>query len=329
LDDDREVRKLAELACVRREFAGDDRIQLCLAVETVVRRLIARFDRPIRRTLSILFGIAPAYQGKPASMRRKAAAATYRPTNQATFVRQDVPRLMRLVARAVLEEEEKLLALTRVHQRARPRVRERETESGWLSLFGYYTKLARTAKRLRHDLLSLQEARRDPKHSWSIEDHMLQSLWRLARLLMYLEEFEGSATGGRWILPDASREAAIDAAVQTVRFHSPFNENGESALRVMLTTANGEMTSFVKELEDLPSGQELLGMWEAWNQECNCDLADVPADACDVHLVVDGCERLFDLVEEEWRRVADHYRAASPVDATKVIEMLGRLDVAR
>jgi hypothetical protein len=56
-------------------------------------------------------------------------------------------------------------------------------------------------------------------------------------------------------------------------------------------------------------GHEVLGVWMGWALECRCDLGDPDTESCDVHIWTAAADQFIGLVDDDWYRVADWYRA--------------------
>ena len=160
------------------------------------------------------------------------------------------------------------------------------------------------------------------------EGYIKFGLFRYAWFQWELQQFI-VRHGGLWLF--ASGEAEVDAAdaVYEIGWHvTPINERDDSWLRQALETSPGrEMDPFLAHLTDTEFGRTTLEEWTEWVRSCSCTWTEfdneaeyfpIPGSddgisvACEVHQVILACHKYCDLIDREWRRVADWYHLEPP-----------------
>jgi len=299
---DAPVPGLRQLAVVQAAAAAgsDDVIPVALAVEALVERSVAVIGRGyLGPVLQALYGMDAATRGKPAKVRRRVAARRAEST-AATFERHDESRVLRSLATDILRQEATYRRTAERSAWADRPLTEEEKAASWEVRFGYYTRIQKQLGCLRQDVIALVVALTTATDETSRTDYLHSSLWRFARFLSEHEQFDRSALGGRWVLPEPEAETVVASAIYQVHWNSPFNDRGESLLRVTLVGVAGEeLWPFVQRLQASPEGTELLGMWKEWASECNGDL-DTDDESCNVHGLIDQAERCRRAIDEQW-----------------------------
>jgi hypothetical protein len=302
LDETAEIPVLLALEHVRHEARSQEPLDLVLAVESCVRRAIETLEgTPLYRIVRPLFGVEPGTIGLQAKQRRKIAAERAG-VDPATFVRHDEQRILRTVARRVLFQESGFQA---AQSRLGPPPTREEIKASWLVRFQHYKKMEEIARQLWLNLWEVVVAKGKPEDHDAEVDVLDASIWHYARFLAAYEEFLREL-GGNWLMPEPDQDAAIANACNLIRWHRPFNERADSYLRTTLADVP-ELYPFAQRMEDSNHGTELLGRWQAWLEDCHCDL-DAPSDSCGPHELMAQCDRFAALVDAGWRRVSERYR---------------------
>jgi hypothetical protein len=174
----------------------------------------------------------------------------------------------------------------------------------------------------------------DPGYSQEsqAEGYARFALFRFAQYLWEVRQFM-TRYGGMWLFSDGETETAVSDAVYRIAWHvTPFNERDESWLRTAMQDSRGqELHHFMQQLSNTTTGGARHEEWLEWVRSCQCrwDTASVTegedADAggdghfptsrtdaridpdCQMHCVVDACADYCDLVDRNWRQIADWY----------------------
>ena len=170
------------------------------------------------------------------------------------------------------------------------------------------------------------------------------ALFRFAQYLWELRQFM-TRYGGMWLFSDGETETAVSDAVYRIAWHvTPFNERDESWLRSAMQDSRGqELHNFMQQLAST-IGRATWEEWLEWVQTCQCrweasdrepdnsgdknspsETSDDPPyfpsaqtedgidHGCQVHQVVEACAIYLDLIDRNWRQIADWYHLDDPV----------------
>lgn len=136
--------------------------------------------------------------------------------------------------------------------------------------------------------------------------------------------------GGLWLFSSGEAEVAASDAVYQIGWHvTPLNERDDSWLRQAIETSPGhEMHPFLTNLTKTKFGRTTFQEWREWVLSCSCKWQESDNDAiyfptpesddgiapgCEVHQVVLACNNYCDLIDREWRKIADWYHLDTPV----------------
>ena len=302
---------LSGLLWVQQVTQGSGSLDTIIAAERLITEAIATLEgTPPHGALQLLFGLTPATTGALAKHRRRAAATAFG-ADVGTFNRHDEQRLIRLLARRIyaLETDEQL-----THDRLGPPPNEDEVRASWSARFSHYHRMQSILRQLRFDLIAVLLTQTEHPDQRDREDYLDSSIWNFARFLLAHDRFVDEL-GGIWLMPHPAADAVARTSTELVLWQAPFNERGRSWLRTALVQVpGGELYPLAARLRDGPDGTEVLGVWEGWLSNCDCD-PDRPMEHCRAHQVVENCDRYVGLVDEQWARVREIFRAAPSTTA--------------
>jgi len=136
--------------------------------------------------------------------------------------------------------------------------------------------------------------------------------------------------GGLWLLSSGDSETAVADAVFAIGWHVKFDYKVRSWLvNLIQDTKDKGMYGFLEALPSTSVGQAISADWNTWVTSCDCRW-DEPSDTqqeyfptsahhegikqdCHVHQAIAACETYCDLIDQDWRRVADWYHFDEPV----------------
>lgn len=131
--------------------------------------------------------------------------------------------------------------------------------------------------------------------------------------------------GGLWMFSEPDVETAVSDAVYRIAWHiNPFNERDQSYLRTVLDeTPEQELHGFLEQLASSELGQRTHQEWQDWCASCECIWpagADTKTDyfptarnqtgissECQVHQTIEACGLYCELIDQDWRKIADWY----------------------
>lgn len=166
---------------------------------------------------------------------------------------------------------------------------------------------------------------RDPGYSQEeqAEGYARYALYHYAKFEWNLRQFI-TTYGGLWMLSEPDIETAVSGAVYRISWHvNPFNERDQSYLRTLIDeTANQELHGFLGRLADTELGRATHQEWQEWCASCECSWPPTTeadyfptarsqpgiSSECQVHQVVEACGLYCELIDKDWRQIADWYR---------------------
>jgi hypothetical protein len=313
------------------------------AIETLLRRTAARLGGgSYGDSVRALFGLDPETRVLTAGVRRNTAAEALG-CSQKTFLRKHENAMLLQVAGQIL-----VLCAEQHMRDGRTRLAaQHPVESGiavhWIERFEAYYRLWSPIYGIGADLTAYRATlleqpqpydRRfgtlspeDPGYS---QDEQAEGYGRFALYLYTLFEWElrrfRALHGGLWLLSDADAEQAVSDAVYRIAWHiNPFNERDQSFLRTTIDeTPNQELHGFLERLASTDIGRKTHEEWQDWAATCACtwppgtspetdyfptarNQPGISAD-CQVHQVVAACGLYCELIDTDWRKIADWYR---------------------
>lgn len=297
------------LALTRGKAASDRPEDLAVAAQTLITEAAIRVDDGTNGPAAILLGLAAGTRGSLLKDRRRwAAEALHVSTEHLRKERE--PLLMEAVADELYAAD----SAYRLRQRHREQPERPPEQSGlrvdWLAQHRSYRRIWTPLSGMRNDLLVLrhylaaEEEDRD-----AISDRLCNITWQWARFLLALERFI-TEQGGLWLLADMDSEIAAADAIYKVQFYVPLGETDCSWLRtVLIETPHQELDGFSDKL--IAAGEprrELMSAIVAWadcpkpDDDQNCD--------CSFHAWLQAAEQFIQLIDQDWYRIADYYRAS-------------------
>jgi hypothetical protein len=336
--------------------AGPDQIVSGPDIEEALRRAIADLDGTrLGDCAGLLFGLEPGTRGDPPPQLRREAAErwgvawqTFRKTPQTTIFSE--------MADAILRESvryQRRLALLALERRLPTSTR---LAVAWLERFETYFRMWAPISGIGNDLTAYRSTLIDPDRPWDHEaDHddpddegytqERQAHGHLAFALCHYADFLDTHAqfltryGGQWLLSDSEAEQAAADAVYRIQIHSPFNERDASWMRQAWRDAGTEIHPYLTHLASDQIGQGIKDDWFRWAETCRCtwDAGDRATGepfpthrhapgieaTCHLHAMVSACGDYMNLINDDWKHVADWYRM--PLTAEPVVDAFALL----
>jgi hypothetical protein len=305
------------LPLARAKSASDDAHDLAVAAHTLITEAAIRADGGAAGAATRLLGLAPGTRGSLLKDRRRWAAEVLHVSVE--HLRKDREPLL---LEAVADELYGADSAFRLRQRHRIEPERSPEQSGlrvdWLAQHRSYRRVWTPLCGARNDLNILRRyLDADDVDEAAIADRLCSLSWYWAMFLIALTRFV-QEQGGLWLLADAESEIAAADAIYKVQFYAPLGEADNSWLRTLLAdTEHEELDGFSDRL--VAAGerrQELMAAWVAWASQCD-DEGDADDCTCSLHVWLRAAEQFIRLIDEDWYRVADYYRA-SEVDPSGV-----------
>jgi hypothetical protein len=311
-----------------------------VVIETVLRRAVERFGGgAYGESAAILYGLDQGTRSHNSRARRELAAAKLERSAD-TFRKRYEPTMLAEIATQILtlctEQHSKRVR----DQRERRAPAESAMAVEWLRRFEDYYRIWTPVSGVGNDLTAYRatviesgrpydrrfgtEGSEDEGYSQEeqAEGYARDALYHYARFEWELRQFV-ARSGGLWLLSDADAEQALSDAVYRIAFHTPWNERDQSYLRTIIAeTPNHELHGFLERLAATELGRTTQQEWQEWVATCNCDWdittttdEHFPTSAkhkgidarCEVHRAIAACGEYCELVDADWRNVADWY----------------------
>lgn len=332
---------LPALAAAARIITLDQTAPAHIVIETALRRAVERFGGGVYgESAAILYGLDQGTRAHNSRARRELAAAklersadTFRKRYEPTMVAEIATQLLTLCT------EQHSRRSREQHDRREPAESAMAVE--WLRRFEAYYRIWTPVSGLGNDLTAyratlIEQHRpydrrfgtREPDDEGYSQEEQAEGYARFALYHYSLFEWEVrqfvTRSGGLWLLSDPEAEQALSDAVNLIAFHSPWNERDQSYLRTLVAeTPDQELHGFLERLGATELGRTTHEEWQEWVSTCNCEWQvtvagdkhlptsstheGIAAD-CELHLMVSACGAYCDLVDADWRRIADWYR---------------------
>ena len=276
------LRSISEMAA--RELIGEVADELGPEVAKLIgqHRRTRRMTRAQRRTSAAFErGLTSEHSGR-----------YYAATHEPSAVRQLAQALYRLEALGVLqlmrsgEEVSDLMAID------------------WMRRQTYYYRMSIQLWGLQADLSAFLDSRAKGSPNSAFVN---AALYRFTAFAHAYNRFVDERAG-MWIFRDADRTDQIAKAAYQVLYNVKIPARDQSFLVTGLVEApEREMDPFLSSLEASQRGQALMSSWSEWVHSCACEALTHTA-ACQVGLVMDGCQTYATLVDEDWFDVLGWYR---------------------
>jgi hypothetical protein len=334
--------KLPALVSVARLVLHDPTSEAPVLVEQLLRQSIERMGGgPYPEAAASLFGLARGTRGLGPRQRREAAAdaldhlsaETFRTRHQNTLVSDLADQVLGLVAEHRLRE-----ARTQLERR---HPAETRLAVQWVERFEAYNRLWTPIYALGADLTAYRSTLLESDRPYDraagtngpddagytqemqAEGYGRFALYRYASFEWHQQQFM-NRYGGLWLLSSGEAESAVSEAVYQITWHiTPFNERDESWLRSAIQDTRQELDGFLQYLSRTTEGQARHQEWQDWLKTCTCTWTEPPdseleyfptrrhhdgiADDCQVHRVIEACAVYCDVIDRDWRKIADWY----------------------
>ncbi len=310
------------LAIVRAKAASQSPDDHAVAALGLIREAAVRVDGETNGPAAILLGLAPGTRGSLLKHRRSQAAAALFISPE--HLRKDrEPALMKAVA----DEMHAADSAWRRRQSHREQGERPPEQSAlgvdWLAQHRSYRRIWTPVSGMRGDVVVLVGyLRAEQEDQPAIADRLCTITWHYTAFLLELAAFV-EREGGLWLLSDPDNEVAAADAIYRIGLHVPLGETDDSWLRTLLLDApHQELEGFTDVLTEAGERRrELMAAWVEWARTCDVDL-DQPHQRCELHAWLTACDDFIRLIDDDWYRVADWYRAATPtasgIDVRKI-----------
>ena len=330
------------LASAARIITLDETSPDHVVVESSLRRGVARFGGgQYGESAAILYGLDSGTRGFSSKLRRELAAEPFDRKFE-TFRKNQEPLLIAQLAAQIL-----VLCSEQHTRNARSALERAESPEDsamppiWMDRFAAYYRIWSPVSGLGNDLTAYRatllehdevwdrrfgtNAPDDPGYSKDeqADGYASFALYHYARFEWQLRQFE-TLYGGQWLLSDAEAEQAASDAVYRIYWHTPWNERDQSYLRTLIAeTPEQELHGFLQRLRATDLGRTTEQEWHEWSAACECawpaggdtENEYFPTsrhqegilNKCELHHVVEACGDYLDLIERDWKRLADWY----------------------
>lgn len=311
-------------------------------VETLLRRAVSRVGGgKLGDSAQALFGLDGDTRTLTSGVRRGIAADRLGVSIR-TFRRNHEDPMLNQVARQIL-----VLCAEQQQREGRGRLAAAHpVESGialhWIERFEAYYQLWTPIYALAADLTAYRSTMiEDPRpydrrfgtdapddsgysQDEQADGYARDALYHYAFVEWGLRRFMANY-GALWMLSEADIETEVSDATYRIRWHvNPFNERDQSFLRTLIDETPGqELHGFLERLAASDLGRQTHQEWLDWCATCSCtwDASAVPeadyfptaknqegiSTECQVHQVIGACGLYCDLIDKDWRKIADWY----------------------
>ncbi len=313
-----------------------------VAVESLLRRGVARFGGgPYGDAAVTLYGLDRGTRGLGSRERRELAAEalerkfeTFRKNQERLLIAQLAAQILVLCSEQHTRDARRSLQRAESPEKsAMPQV--------WMERFAAYYRIWSPVSGLGADLTAYRSTLLEADKTWDrrigtdgpedlgysqdeqAEGYASFALYHYAHFEWQLRQFE-TLHGGQWLLSDAESEQSVSDAVYRICLQSPWNERDQSYLRTLIVeTPDRELHGFLQRLRTTDLGRTTEQEWQDWTDACQCawelgastENEYFPTarhhasitDDCHLHKVVAACCDYLDLVDRDWKRLADWY----------------------
>jgi hypothetical protein len=339
--------RLSALLGAGRTISADERATDQVVIEIALRKAIERVGGgAYGESAAALFGLEQGTRTRNSRLRRELAAGKLGRTAD-TFRKRYEPTMLAGIATQILALCSEQYARDTREQRERGDPVESAMAVEWLRRFESYYRMWTPISGLGNDLTAYRLHLIDPDRLWDrrfgmhgpddlghsqeeqAEGYAKFALYHYARFEWELRQFI-TASGGLWLLSDAETEQALADAVYEISWHIELDERDQSYLRTLVAeTPDQELYGFLDRLASSNPGQKVEQVWQDWVSACTCswdpqarsDEEYFPTSdhhagikqACKIHRVVHACGVYMDIVDQDWKRIADWYRIEEPI----------------
>lgn len=323
-----------------RIITADEEASDHVVIEAALRRAVERFGGgAYGESAAILYGLDQGTRLHTSRARRELAAAklersadTFRKRYEPTMLAEITTQLLTLCT----EQHSKRVR----EQRDRQHPAESAMAVEWLRRFEAYYRIWAPVSGLGNDLTAYRSTliehgrpydrrfgTRAPEDEGYSQEEQAEgyarfALYHYARFEWEVRQFVTSS-GGLWLLSEAGAEQALSDAVYRIAFHTPWNERDQSYLRSLIAETPGqELHGFLEHFAATELGRTTHNEWQEWVVTCNCHWEITAAGdehfptsakhqgidpSCEVHKTIAACGEYCELVDIDWRKVADWY----------------------
>lgn len=305
----RSRKAILDLRLVKAKSATDETADLAVAADTLIREAARRVDDgDAYGPAGTLLAVAPGTRGALLKERRKQAAGLLHVSAE-HFRKEREDSLIEAVADELYALDSAYRLRHRHREEAEREPRDNRLGIDWLEQHRSYRRIWTPVVGMRKDLAVLREylAAEDEDRD-AISDRLANITWHWARFSLAIERFV-KEQGGLWLLADMDSEIAAADAIYKLEFYVPFGDTDSSWMRTMLLeTPHEELDGFGDKLVEAGERRrELMGLWIRW---ASCSESDGGECGCDYHGWQRAADEFIRLIDDDWYRVADWYRAS-------------------
>jgi hypothetical protein len=352
--------KLPALVVAGRIALADESSEAHAVAESVLRRAVERFGGgAYGEAAALLFGLDQGTRAFNSRVRRELAAEKMERTAD-TFRKRYEPTMLGEIAKQILTlcSEQRSRKARSESERRHPAESAMAVE--WLRRFEAYYRLWTPISGLGGDLTACRATVFEADRPWDrrfgtqgpedqgysqeeqAEGYARFALYHYAYYQWELRRFVNTY-GGLWLLSDGETEQAVADAVYRINWHTTGNERDDSFLRTVLQdTPDQELHGFLTGLASTEIGRETHREWQEWVGTCECvwkseelsseeyfptrhHHAGISA-TCQIHGVIEACGDYMDLIDRDWRKIADWYHLGDAplrsVDSSRLYDRL-------
>lgn len=333
---------LEALASAARLVTLDEASADHVVIEALLRRATARLGGgQYGDAATALLGLDSGTRGLNSKARREIAAEAFERTYE-TFRKNYESLVLEQIATQIL-----VLCSEQRSRDARDSLERADSPqtSGmaqvWMDRFAAYYRIWSPVSGLAADLTAYRLTLLEPDEVWDrrfgtdapddpgyskeeqAEGYATFALFHYAHFEWELRQFE-ILFGGQWLLSDAQAEQNLADAVYRIGWHTPWNERDKSYLRTLVAESPGqEMHAFIQLLRSTELGRTTEQEWQEWAATCGCvwppssgmEDAHFPtsrhhegiSNNCEIHNAAEACGDYLDLIDQDWKRMADWY----------------------
>jgi hypothetical protein len=303
----RGCKALLGLALTRAKSASDSVLDRAVAADTLIKEASQRVDAGVHGPAATLLGVAPGTRGTLLKDRRRNAADLLFVSPETLRKEREEPLI-----EAVADELYAADSAYRLRHRHRTEAEHSPEQSGlginWLEQHRSYRRIWTPVTGMRNDLAVLRRyLAADEEDRPAISDRLCNITWHWARFELGLARFV-EEQGGLWLLADADSEIAAADAIYQLQFYVPLGQTDSSWLRTMLAeTPQEELDGFSDLLVEAGERRrELMGLWLVW---AGCPEPEESDCGCEFHTWQRAADEFIRLIDGDWYRVADFYKA--------------------
>jgi hypothetical protein len=301
---------ILSLSLVKAKSASDANADRAVAAYGLLRELVLNVDGESNGPVAVLLGLATGARATLLKERRRQTAELLNISAAHLRTSEREEEMIETLADELYAADSAYRL--RHRHRSEPERPPEHSRLGvdWLEQHRSYRRIWTPLSGVRNDLLILRRyLAADEEDRPAISDRLCSMTWHWARFLAALERFV-QEQGGLWLLADADSEIAAAGAIYKIRLHVPLGENDDSWLRTVLAeTPHEELDGFGDRL--IAAGEQRRELMRAWVEWASCSEPDDSDCDCDVHAWLRAADQFIRLIDDDWYRIADYYRATA------------------